>query len=107
MRLSGERIYLLSEVWLLCLNFELVLRYIQIVHIALPGSLGHPMGLCACPSLADNLKVGPVCSCEEEADNFQGCCSDELPTPTGLKQPLPPLAFWGKPESTSCCGPYG
>lgn len=28
--------------------------YIQTVHVALPGSLGHPMGPRACPSLAHN-----------------------------------------------------
>lgn len=53
-RLSGEIIYLLLEVWPPCLNFESVLYYIQTIHIALPGSLGHPMGLRACPSLAHN-----------------------------------------------------
>lgn len=54
MRLSGGRIYLLLEVWLPCLYFESVLHYIQTVYIAVPGSLGHPMGHCACPSLAYN-----------------------------------------------------
>lgn len=53
MRLSGKRIDPLLEVWLPLLSSESVLHSLQTVLIALPGRMGHPMGLCL-PSLAYN-----------------------------------------------------
>lgn len=49
------------------------------------------------------LKAAAVGSHEQDADSFQGSCSERLPAPSGASGSAA-LECWREPTSTACCG---